>query len=118
MADAPEILVSSSGGLESKAARSLLQATAVALFIVTGTMCVFIYRQATLVRRQTQELTQVIVQFERSGLQNGVEELRKNLFVFMADHPDFRPIYAKYFGTNQPGADAPKVAPAPAPDAK
>lgn len=112
MADAPEIVVGGAAE-EGKGTRSLVQAVAVALFILTCTMGVFIYRQATLVRRQIQDLTQVVVEFERSGLSAGVEELRKNLYVFAGQNPDFRPVYTKYFGTNQPGSDAVKVAPAP-----
>src|SRR5688572_17060044 len=82
--------------------RILAQATAVSVLILTGTFFVFLYRQAVLVRRQTAELTRYIGEVNESGLMRFGEQVREKFNEFRKQHPDFNPIYTRYFGTNEP----------------
>jgi hypothetical protein len=101
--------------------RVLLQATSIAVLILTGTMFVFLYRQVVLVRRQTAELVRYVDEVNRSGMQTFMEQVRDRFNTFRKDHPDFNPIYLRYFNTNEPPArervtDLPTTnSPAPAP---
>ena len=82
--------------------RILTQAIAVSMLILTGTVFVFIYRQVVLVRRQTAELARYIAEVDRSGIPAFVEQVRGKFNAFRKEHPDFNPIYTRYFGTNEP----------------
>jgi hypothetical protein len=84
--------------------RVLLQATSIAVLILTGTMFVFLYRQVVLVRRQTAELVRYVDEVNRSGMQTFMEQVRDRFNTFRKDHPDFNPIYLRYFNTNEPPA--------------
>lgn len=84
--------------------RKAVENVSIAILIVCGAMLVFIYRQATLMRTQTAELSEAIMEFERSGAPAVVEDLRQRLFAFSREHPDFKPIFTRYFGTNEPAA--------------
>lgn len=99
--------------------RMLTHATAVSVLILTGTVFIFLYRQVVLVRRQTAELARYLADVEKSGMQEFAEQTRAKLNDFRKSHPDFNPIYVRYFGTNEPPATQ-KVTPAPtsAPPAK
>ena len=92
--------------------RMLVHATAVSVLILTGTLFVFLYRQVILVRRQTAELARYVNEVDRSGMPDFVEQVRVKFNEFRKSHPDFNPIYTKYFGTNEI-AVRPKVSPAP-----
>jgi len=87
-----------------KRLRMLTQASAVSVLILTGTVFVFLYRQVVLVRRQTAELSKYISDVERSGVPEFFEQVRGKFNEFRKQNPDFNPIYAKYFGTNEPVA--------------
>lgn len=103
--DVPEL------SLESLAAahRSLRQAFHVSLIllaVLTGSLFVFFLREVSLARRQMSELSQVVLEYERTAAPV-MEEFRSKLQIFTQDHPDFAPIYRKYFGgTNVPGGSA------------
>jgi hypothetical protein len=84
--------------------RILVQATAVSVLILTGTLFVFLYRQVVLVRRQTAELTRYINEVNESGMSQFFMQVRDRFNTFRKEHPDFNPIYARYFGTNEPPA--------------
>jgi hypothetical protein len=98
--------------LQYASLRRLVQATAVAVLILSGTVFVFVYRQVVLVRRQTAELVRYLAEVDRSGMPEFVEKVRTHFNDYRKTHPDFDPIYTRFFGTN----DAPvmsKVTSAP-----
>ena len=82
--------------------KMLTQATAVSVLILTGTVFIFIYRQVVLVRRQTAEMARYLNEVDRSGMQSFMEQVREKFNEFRRQHPDFNPVYTRYFGTNQP----------------
>jgi len=92
--------------------RRLVQATAVAVLILTGTVFVFVYRQVVLVRRQTAELVRYLAEVDRSGVPEFVEKVRTHFSEYRKTHPDFNPIYTHFFGTNEAPL-TPKVSSAP-----
>ncbi len=94
--------------------RRLVQATAVSVLILTGTVFIYLYRQVVLVRRQTAELVRYLAEVDRSGMPEFVEKVRGSFNDFRKTHPDFSPIYTRFFGTNDAPATL-KVSPAPAP---
>jgi len=83
-----------------------------ALIIVSGTLTVFLYRQASLTRRDIAAIkpqaTQIIQAFSQNGpnIQNFVSQLA----AFGVAHPDFRPVLLKY-GIAPTNPPAPKAAP-------
>jgi hypothetical protein len=88
--------------------RTLLHAISLSVLILTGTVFVFIYRQVVLVRRQTAEYVRFLAEYERSNASEFIARAHRDFAQFRRQHPDFNPIYLKYFGTNEPP-------PAPAP---
>lgn len=108
MSDAPSPLEPppgpSTAGLEElarayRSLRSAFHVTLVMLLILTGSLSVFFMREISIARKQMLELTRVVVEFEKNGVPV-VEELRSKLHAFAQGHPDFAPIYARYFETN------------------
>ena len=93
--------------------RRLVQATAVAVLILAGTVFIYLYRQVVLVRRQTAELVRYLAEVDRSGLPDFVEKVRGSFNEYRQTHPDFGPIYTRFFGTNEAPVTA-KVSAAPA----
>jgi hypothetical protein len=90
--------------------RLLVHAIAVSLFILAGTVFVFIYREAVLVRRQTGELMRFLAEYDRSAANEFIGQVQRELAEFRRSNPDFDPIYVKYFGTmDPPPAPASKV---------
>ena len=83
-----------------------------ALIIVSGTLTVFLYRQASLTRRDIAAIkpqaTQIIQAFSQNG--PNIQNFVKQLAAFGATHPDFRPVLQKY-GIPPAGTAAPVVAP-------
>lgn len=71
------------------------------LACLSGSLFVFFVREVSIARRQINELTQVVLEYERSALPV-MEEFRTKLQAFSKEHPDFAPIYIKYFGSNPP----------------
>lgn len=96
--------------------RVLVQATAVSVLILTGTVFVFIYRQVVLVRRQTAEWTRYTTEMEKAGMPAFLEQVRSELNDFRKQHPDFNAVYTRYFGTNEPAAPRPGVIDVPGRD--
>jgi hypothetical protein len=94
--------------------RRLVQATAVSVLILTGTVFIYLYRQVVLVRRQTAELGRYLAEVDRSGMPEFVEKVRSSFNDYRKTHPDFNPIYIRFFGTNEAPVTV-KVAPAPSP---
>jgi hypothetical protein len=79
------------------ALRRLSHATAVSVLILAGTLFVFLYRQVVLVRRQTAELSRYINEVDNSGMSNFVERVHLKFDDFRKTHPDFNPIYNRYW---------------------
>jgi len=101
--------------------RSLLHAVAISMMILTGTVFIFIYREVVLIRRQTNEFLSGISEYERTNTQKLISELQVKFGEYAKQHPDFVPLYVRYFGTNAPPSSAPSAAtkapasPTPAP---
>jgi hypothetical protein len=102
----PQPPASTDAEVQYRRLRMLTQATAFSVLILTGTVFIFLYRQVVLVRRQTAELARYIAEVDRSGMPGFVEQVRDKFNLFRKDHPDFNPIYTRYFGTNEPQARA------------
>ena len=79
-----------------------------ALIVVSGTLTVYLYRQASLAGKDIQAVrTQVIEPFKQK--QPAMENFLNQLVAFGQTHPDFRPLLQKYGITPPPGAtNAPK----------
>lgn len=103
--------VAAPGHAPGRPDRMLLQAVAVSLLILTGTVFIFIYRQVVLMRSQSADIVTFLANYERSNEPAFIEQVHAALLEFKGQNPDFAPIYMKYFGTNMP---APKVSAAPA----
>lgn len=96
---------------DAKQLRMLVHACAISLLILIGTFFAYLYRQTTTVRKSTSELVHYISEYEQSKASEVIGELQNQLDAFRRQHPDFDPIYTRYFGTNPP---PPRPAPAPA----
>jgi hypothetical protein len=79
-----------------------------ALIVVSGTLTIFLYRQASLTGRDIATIkpqAQQLMQVYKQNLPN-METFVNQLVAYGQAHPDFRPILQKY-GIN-PAATAPK----------
>lgn len=85
-----------------KQLRSLVHAIAISVLILTGTVFIFIYREVVLIRRQTTELVGAMAGYDRTNAVRLIEGLRVKLGDYSKQHPDFVPIYTRYFGSNAP----------------
>jgi hypothetical protein len=111
--------------LESLAAahhslRTAFHVTLVLLMVLTGSLFVFFLREVSLARRQIGDMTNAIVEYEKTSVPL-MEDFRTKLQGFARTHPDFNPVYTKYFGSNsapssqsQSSPRAQPVAPSPA----
>jgi len=81
-----------------------------ALVVVSGTVTVYLYRQASLASKEMTAIkpqaTQMIAAFKRD--QPSMETFVKQLTAYGVTHPDFQPILKKY-GIVPPPAGAPVV---------
>jgi hypothetical protein len=81
-----------------------------ALVVVSGTVTVYLYRQASLAGKDMAAIkpqaTQMIAAFKRD--QPSMETFVKQLTAYGVTHPDFQPILKKY-GIVPPPAGAPVV---------
>jgi hypothetical protein len=80
------------------------------LIIVSGTLTVFLYRQASLTRRDIAAIKPQATQIIQAYNQNipNIENFVKQIAVFGASHPDFQPILKKYQIPPPAAAAAPK----------
>jgi hypothetical protein len=85
--------------------RSAFHVTLVMMVILAGSLFVFFLREVSIARRQIAELTQVVADYEKNAVPL-MEDFRAKLQVFARSHPDFVPIYTRYFGTNPAPAAA------------
>lgn len=94
------------------ALRRLTFTLLLALIIVSGTLTVFLYRQASLTRRDIAAIKPQATQIIQAFAQNGpnIQAFVKQLAAFGATHPDFRPVLQKY-GIVPTNAAAPVAGP-------
>jgi hypothetical protein len=71
------------------------------LVILTFSLFVFFLRETSLARRQIAEMAQFVAQYEK-GEGRAINDFRIKLQGFAKTHPDFVPVYNKYFGSNTP----------------
>lgn len=81
-----------------------------ALIIVSGTLTVFLYRQASLTRRDIAaskpQATQIIQAFSRT--QPLIQTFVKDLVAYGQAHPDFQQLVLKKYGITEQTVAAPK----------
>jgi hypothetical protein len=89
----------------------------VALIVVSGTLTVYLYRQASIagkdidaIKPQAQQLIGVFNQNQKLMM-----DFVNQLVAYGQTHPDFRPVLAKYGIAPQPGSPAPAPAAPAAP---
>jgi len=77
-----------------------------ALVVVSGTLTVYLYRQASVTGKDVAAIkpqaTKIIQAFSQSRV--GMENFVKQLTVYGSTHPDFQPILRKYGIAPQPAA--------------
>ncbi len=84
----------------------------IALVVVSGTLTVYLYRQASILRKDIAavepQARQIIAAFNQN--QPLINNFVNQLVVYAQTHPDFRPVLAQY-GINPPPAGTPMPAP-------
>ena len=85
--------------VDQQALRRALHLTLFLFLILTGSLFIFFLREVSIARRQVSELTQVVVDYEKNAVP-AMEDFRAKLQAFSRAHPDFMPIYIKYFGSS------------------
>ena len=88
-----------------KKLRMLVHASAISILILAGTLFIFLYRQAVTIQKNTRDLTNYVLEFQNSSADEFIKEAHRSLAQFREQHPDFSPIYLRYFGTNPPPSD-------------
>jgi hypothetical protein len=96
-----------------KQLKMLVHACAISLLILICTFFIYLFRQTGTVRNSIEELAAYIDQYEQSNAPQMITELHIRLDEFRRQHPDFSPIYTRYFGTNPPPLHAGRQAPSP-----
>ncbi len=81
--------------------RTALIQVIVAMFLLTGTFFIYLYREVILVRRQSDELARMVLEYQKTALPQ-LQEFKAKLHSYSKTNPSFAPIYGKYFGTNAP----------------
>ena len=79
--------------------------------ILTGSLFVFFLRESSIARRQIGQLAQAVAEYDRTAVPL-MKDLRNKLQAFAQTHPDFVPIYTKYFGVASGPASSPGSVPA------
>jgi hypothetical protein len=114
--DSPPARDSKSGGptAEWQAAcknlRNLFHCLAIGMLVLTGTFFMYLLRETMVTRRQSTELAKFAQEYEGSHTAEVMKDFQAKLFAYAHEHPDFRPIYLKYFGTNV--VETPNIRPA------
>ena len=90
------------------AIRSQLFALLIALIVVSGTLTVYLYRQASMARKDIDAIKpqadQVINVFNQN--QGAVVTFVNDIVAYGQTHPDFKPVLAKYGIAPVPGVPA------------
>ncbi|MGB7748297.1 MAG: hypothetical protein WBN75_13535 [Verrucomicrobiia bacterium] len=81
-----------------------------ALVVVSGTLTVYLYRQASVTSKDIAAIKPQAAQIIKAFSENraGMENFVKQLSAYGSTHPDFQPILKKYGITPQSGAPKPK----------
>jgi hypothetical protein len=66
------------------------------LLILTGSVCLFFVSQVRVVRQQVRDLSHFVTTYQQASWPVMIE-FRTKLFEFAKTHPDFMPIFTKYF---------------------
>ena len=103
--------ISNSTGEQVSALQRQVFSLLVALIVVSGTLTVYLYRQASLARKDYESIApqaqQVIGAFNQN--QQLLISFVNQLVAYGQLHPEFRPVLAKYgIAANAGGAVAPK----------
>jgi len=94
---------------EISALRKQVFALLLALVVVSGTVTVYLYREASVVGKELNNYRQLIANVEKS--QPAVLAFANQLGAYSMSHPDIRPVLAKYGivpAPTQPMPAAPK----------
>ena len=83
--------------------RSLINIILIGLILLTGSLAILMIRDIQIARRQTREMEGRIADYQQN-VEPRIVELQSKLAAFTRVHPEFAPIYTKYFGTNFSGA--------------
>lgn len=108
----PEVLQN-----EIRSLRLALLITLMALILLGGGVGLFMYRQVTLLGRQTDATTRVAQQMVQNfnvNLKTQAQNFEKQLLDFARANADFQARLAKYYSNGLPAAAAPTPPPAPA----
>ena len=86
--------------------RSLINLILLGLIILTTSLAILMVREIQIARRQTRELEVRVTDYNQNVAPK-IDELRAKLETFSKLHPEFAPIFIKYFGsTNAPAGNA------------
>ncbi len=95
---------------EVSALRNQIFIQLIALVIIAGTLTVYLYRQASLTRKQITQVEQSLNTYKQ--MQPAIETFVNGLVAFGEKHPDFTQQVLKKYGI-EPVAGHPAAAPAP-----
>jgi len=100
---------------EIRSLRNLLNIALAALLMLVASLFIFMLWEARVVNRQTGELLVQIANYKRE-LEPRIHELQSRLTDYSRTHPNFTPIFVKYFGaTNAPSPAGATLPPGPGP---
>jgi hypothetical protein len=102
---------------EISALRNQVFVLLIALIVVSGTLAVYMFRQASLMRKDIDAFKQQTQPIMTAYNQNKalIGNFESQLIAYGKTHPDFVPILAKYGFVQQVAAPAAPAAPAAAP---
>jgi hypothetical protein len=83
--------------------RGVFQVVCLSGIVLSGTVLAFLYKEVSVVKRQNDELTAYIVEYN-TNVAPKIEMARSNLLIFARTNPTIVPILKKYFPTNTPVA--------------
>ena len=95
--------------------RQLFTLVVLILILLSASLFIFMLRQVSSTRRQVAELTQFVVEYQKTSAP-AIEEMRRKLYDFAKTNSDFTPIYQHYFSSNAPSARRAAVSPVANPD--
>jgi hypothetical protein len=89
-----------------QALRTAFHVLLFSLIVLTGSLFVFFLKEASIARREVTEYTRAVADFQKNTVPV-ITDFRAKLEAYSRSHPDFIPIYTKYFGaTNLASATA------------
>ena len=96
--------------------RALFNMVLIGSILVHLSLGIFMFREVRGVRRQIEENSRLVANYEHA-VKPKIDELQVKLTDYARQHPAFAPVVKKYFGTNAPASSPapPSAAIAPAP---